>query len=102
MNAVICRFSFPFTVLDGVRAITTISSALVPLVHHSFSPFRIHAFPSSLGVARVSIAAGSDPTPRSRSAEAEVGPLARRGRELRFSPAGPEHLERRAAPPAPE
>src|SRR6184192_1273899 len=32
MNAVICRFSFPFTTLDGVRAITTRSSALVPLV----------------------------------------------------------------------
>src|SRR2546430_5724489 len=46
MNAVICRFSLPFTTLDGVRAITTISSALVPLVHHSFSPFRIHACPS--------------------------------------------------------
>src|SRR5256714_14572320 len=92
MNAVICRFSFPFTVLDGVRAITTISSALVPLVHHSFSPFRIHAFPSSLGVARVSIAAGSDPTPGSVSANAEMAPLARRGRDPRFCSPGPENF----------
>src|SRR6266849_10646875 len=44
MNAVICRFSLPFTTLDGVRAITTSSSALVPLVHHSFSPLRIQAW----------------------------------------------------------
>src|SRR2546425_9578158 len=49
MNAVICRFSLPFTTLDGVRAITTSNSALVPLVHHSFSPFRIHAWPSGVG-----------------------------------------------------
>src|SRR2546426_7856887 len=60
MNAVICRFSFPFTTLEGVRAITTINSALVPLVHHSFSPFRSHACPSWVGTASVSIAAGSD------------------------------------------
>ena len=32
MNAVIC--------FGPVRAITTISSAMVPLVHQSFSPFR--------------------------------------------------------------
>src|SRR5205823_2709714 len=36
------------TILEGVRAITTMSSARVPLVHHSFSPFRIQACPSSL------------------------------------------------------
>ncbi len=92
MNAVICRFSFPLTVLDGVRAITTISSAFVPLVHHSFSPFRIHAFPSSLGVAIVSIAAGSDPTPGSVSANAEMAPLARRGKYRCFCSAEPNIL----------
>src|SRR2546427_1902899 len=62
MNAVICRFSFPFTTLDGVRAITTSSSALVPLVHHSFSPLSTHAWPSAVGTAVVSMAAGSEPT----------------------------------------
>src|SRR5438552_17312711 len=72
MNAVICRFSFPFTTLDGVRAITTSNSALVPLVHHSFSPFRIHAWPSGVGTAVVSIAAGSEPTPGSVRAKAEI------------------------------
>src|SRR6267142_772337 len=41
MNAVIRFFSLPLIILDGVRAITTSSSALVPFVHHSFSPFRI-------------------------------------------------------------
>src|SRR2546429_8306893 len=60
MNAVICRFSFPLTIFDGVRAITTISSAFVPLVHHSFSPFRIHACPSSLGTAMETMAVPSE------------------------------------------
>ena len=40
MNAVI--------VLGPVRAITTITSATVPLVHQSFSPLRIQWVPSSL------------------------------------------------------
>src|SRR5207244_4128838 len=82
MNAVICRFSLPFTTVDGVRAITTISSALVPLVHHSFSPFKIHACPSSLGTASVSIAAGSDPTPGSVSANAEIAPCPQEALQL--------------------
>src|SRR5213082_2341006 len=93
MNAVICRFSFPLTVLDGVRAITTISSALVPLVHHSFSPFRIHAFPSSLGVAIVSIAAGSDPTPGSVSERGD-GALGEARQVPLLLLRGAEHLER--------
>jgi len=84
MNAVICRFSFPFTTLDGVRAITTRSSALVPLVHHSFSPLSTHAWPSDVGTAVVSIAAGSEPTPGSVSANAEIAPFARRGRYFFF------------------
>src|SRR2546427_7905404 len=92
MNAVICRFSFPFTTLEGVRAITTINSALVPLVHHSFSPFRSHACPSWVGTASVSIAAGSDPTPGSVSANAEIAPLARRGGDFFFWAAGPNIL----------
>src|SRR5947208_11667734 len=92
MNAVICRFSLPFTTVDGVRAITTISSALVPLVHHSFSPFRIHACPSGLGTASVSIAAGSDPTPGSVSANAEIAPLARRSEDHTSELQSPDHL----------
>ena len=92
MNAVIWRFSFPFTSTDGVRAMTTISSAFVPLVHHSFSPFRIHAWPSSDGTARVSIAAGSEPTPISVSANAEMAPLARRGRYFFFCSGVPKSL----------
>ena len=84
MKAVICRFSLPFTTFDGVRAITTSSSAFVPLVHHSFSPFRIQAWPSSLGTARVSMAAGSEPTPGSVSANAEIAPRASRGRYFCF------------------
>src|SRR3989442_12795 len=92
MKAVICRFSFPFVTLDGVRAITTISSALVPLVHHSFSPLRIHACPSPLGTASVSIAAGSDPTPGSVSANAEIAPWARRGEDFFFLASQPNIL----------
>jgi len=30
-----------FPALPGVRAMTTSSSAIVPFVHHSFSPFRM-------------------------------------------------------------
>jgi hypothetical protein len=40
-KAVICGISLPFFILDGVFAITTSSSAMVPLVHHSFSPLRM-------------------------------------------------------------
>src|ERR1043166_9116284 len=92
MNAVICRFSLPLTTLDGVRAMTTISSALVPLVHQSFSPFRIQACPSSLGTAVVSIAAGSDPTPGSVRANAEIAPLASRGKYFFFWASDPNIL----------
>ncbi len=92
MNAVICRFSLPATTLDGVRAMTTMSSARVPLVHHSFSPFRIQAAPSSLGTARVSRAAGSDPTPGSVSANAEMAPCASRGKYFRFCASVPNSL----------
>ena len=80
MNAVICRRSRPLTIFEGVRAITTSSSATVPFVHHSFSPLRMKACPSSVGTALVSIAAGSEPTPASVSAKAEIAPLARRGK----------------------
>ena len=92
MNAVICFFSLPPTIFEGVRAITTSSSALVPLVHHSFSPFRIQASPSSLGTALVSIAAGSDPTPCSVRANAEIAPLARRGKYFFFCASLPNIL----------
>src|SRR2546423_9392002 len=92
MNAVICFFSLPPTIFDGVRAITTSSSAFVPLVHHSFSPLRIQASPSSLGIAVVSIAAGSEPTLSSVSANAEIAPLARRGEDFFFFAFPPEHF----------
>jgi len=54
---------FPLTTFGGVCAMTTINSASVELVHHSFSPLRIQPLPSGVGVAVVFIAAGSDPTP---------------------------------------
>jgi len=38
IKAVICFFSLPLTVIEGVRAITTISSAWVPLVIQSLRP----------------------------------------------------------------
>src|SRR6266571_226275 len=92
MNAVICRFSLPFTTFAGVRAITTINSAFVPFVHQSFSPFRIQAVPSSDGTALVSSAAGSEPTPGSVSANAEIAPWARRGKYFRFCSSEPNIL----------
>src|SRR6267142_348547 len=90
MNAVICFFSLPLIILDGVRAITTSSSALVPFVHHSFSPFRIQT--SSSRIAFVSIAAGSDPTLSSVSAKAEIAPAARRGKYFFFCASVPNSL----------
>ena len=79
MKAVIGRL--PFTPsLAGVRAMTTMISDRGPLVVQSFSPFRMKAFPSSVGVAVVAMFAGSDPTSGSVSAKAERAPLARRGR----------------------
>ena len=92
MKAVICRRSRPFTTFDGVRAITTSSSAMVPFVHHSFSPFRIQLSPSSLGTAVASIAAGSDPTPGSVSANAEIAPRASRGKYFFFCTSEPNSL----------
>ena len=84
MNAEICFFSLPLTIFGGVCAITTMSSAFVPFVHHSFSPLMIQPLPSGVRVAVVCIFAGSDPTPGSVSANAETAPLARRGRYFFF------------------
>jgi hypothetical protein len=92
MNAVICFFSFPFTMRDGVRAITTSRSAMVPLVHHSFSPLSTQCWPSAESSAVVSIAAGSDPTFGSVSANADTAPLARRGKNRFFCSSVPNSL----------
>ena len=61
MNAVICLRSLPFTIFGGVFAITTSTPAFSPLVHQSFSPFRMNAEPSGVGSARRLIVAGSEP-----------------------------------------
>src|SRR5207237_8033467 len=74
----------PFTAWDGVRGVTTSHDGFAPLVHHSFSPCRIHAWPSRVGTAIVSIAAGAEPTPGSVKAKAEIAPFARRGRYFFF------------------
>ena len=84
MKAEICFFSLPLTTFGGVCAITTMTSAFSPFVHQSFSPLRIHPFPSGEGTARVCIFAGSDPTPGSVSANAEMAPFARRGSHFSF------------------
>src|SRR5512143_3931738 len=77
---------------DGVRAITTISSAIVPLVHHSFEPLSTHSRPSAEGTAVVSSAAGSDPTSGSVSANADTAPLASRGKYFFFCSSVPNIL----------
>ena len=64
----------------GVTAITTMISARGPLVHQSFSPFRIQCVPSGERSARVLKFAGSEPTSDSVSANADSAPPARRGR----------------------
>ena len=69
---------------------TTSSSATVPFVHQSFSPLRTNAWPSPVGTAVVCIAAGSDPTPASVRAKAEMAPRARRGKYRRFCSSVPK------------
>ena len=81
-----------FPSFPGVRAITTISSATVPFVIHSFSPFRIHALPSAVGLAVVVMRAGSEPTSASVSANAEMAPFASRGRKRCFCSGVPNIL----------
>jgi len=82
MKAVIpCR---PLPSRAGVRAMTTSSSAIGPLVHQSFSPLRMNALPSSVGSAVALIRAGSLPTSGSVSANAVIAPRAIRGRYFFF------------------
>ena len=92
MKAVICWRVFPPMARSGVLAITTNSSAAGPFVHHSFSPLRRNAAPSSTGVAVVPIFAGSDPTSGSVSAKADTAPRASRGRYWRFCSSVPKSL----------
>jgi hypothetical protein len=92
MNAVICFFGLPFTIASGVRAITTISSARVPFVHQSFSPFSTKNLPSSVGVAVVRMFAGSLPASTSVRANAEIAPFANRGRYFFFCSSVPKSL----------
>src|SRR5256886_480621 len=61
MNAVICLRSFPPTIFDGVRAMTTSTPAFTPLVHQSFSPFRTNSLPSGLDPATMSLRAEPSP-----------------------------------------
>ncbi len=51
MKAVICLRSFPPTIFEGVRAITTSTPAFTPFVHQSFSPLRMNSEPSIVGSA---------------------------------------------------
>ena len=92
IKAVIWSFGLELTIFGGVRAMTTMTPALVPLVHHSFSPFSVKYFPSGVGSARVCILAGSEPTPDSVSANAEISPLAMRGRNFRFCSSLPKRI----------
>ena len=78
--------------LSGVRAITTMTSAMVPLVHHSFSPLIRYASPSSVSVAVVCIRAGSLPTSGSVSAKALISPATNRGKYFCFCSGVPNSL----------
>src|SRR3990167_2837855 len=84
MNAVICLTSLPLMTLGGVTAMTMRTSAMVPLVHHNFSPLRRKCFPSSVGVAVVVICRGSEPTDGSVKAKADTAPLANVGKYFFF------------------
>ena len=93
MKAVICFRGLPsLPTASGVRAITTNSSARVPFVHHSFSPLRMNDLPSAVGVAVACMFAGSLPASTSVSANAEIAPLASRGKKRRFCSSVPNSL----------
>ena len=79
--------------LPGVRAITTSSSAIEPLVHHSFSPsMQIGAAVGRRRGGGASCAPGSEPTSFSVSANAEIAPRARRGSRRFFCSSVPNSL----------
>src|SRR2546423_14623398 len=80
MKALICLRSLPFTIFGRVFAITTNTPAFIKFVHQSFSPFRIHAVPSSDGSARRLMFAGSDPAFISVNAQADISLRDTRGK----------------------
>src|SRR5437868_2211368 len=84
MKAVICHFSRPFVILDGIFAMTQMTSATRPLVHQSLVPLMVQVLPSADGSAVTVIRAGSLPTPGSVSAKAEIAPLANMGKYFFF------------------
>src|ERR1700677_1894950 len=92
MKAVICFFSRPLTVLEGVRAMTQMTSATRPLVHQSLVPLILQVLPSVEGVAVTVIWAGSEPTPGSVKAKAEMAPLANMGKYFLFWVSLQNHL----------
>src|SRR5437763_1328983 len=63
-----------------------------PFVHQSFSPLMMKCFPSGVGSACVTSVAGSDPTPASVKANAEISPFATRGKYLRFCSSVPNRI----------
>ena len=88
----------PPTIFDGVRAITTSTPAFTPLVHQSFSPFRMNSEPSSRWLGVRLIVAGSDPAWISVSANAEISPPATRGRYFCFCSSVPNKINGCATP----
>jgi hypothetical protein len=97
-KVVICVRGLPSTSFGGVWAATMSRPARVPLEHQSFSPLSRKAAPSSVGTALVVMRAGSEPTPPSVSANAEISPAATRGRNFRFCSSVPKSISGCATP----
>ena len=76
--------------MSGWRAMTTKSSAIVPLVHQSFSPFEDVVALGACASRVVARFAGSEPTCGSVSANAEIAPAAQRGRYFFFCSSVPK------------
>ena len=98
MNAVICLRSLPPTIFGAVFAMTTSTPAFTPLVHQSFSPFRMNSEPSGVGSARRLMVAGSEPACDSVNAKAEISPPATRGKYFRFCSSVPNNSNGCATP----
>src|ERR1700677_2342471 len=92
MKAVICFFSRPLTIFEGVRAMTTMTSATRPLVHQSLVPLITQLLPSGERVAEVDNPAGSEPASGSVKAKAEMAPLANMGKYFFFWASLPNNL----------
>ena len=93
MKAVIWSLLRPRTTLGGVFAMTTMTPARVPFVHHILQPFKVNER-SPFGSACVSMRAGSDPDSRLGQRKGRDFPLGESRQVFLALLFGPEEQQR--------